>query len=234
MTNPYQRDSFLIDFEGFSLKGDISLGEGNPILFLHGAGTSTRRQFDPLRQQLWDNSIQSLSFDFVGHGETGGCLQSSSLENRFMQACHVIDAIRLQEPLSIVAESMSGYTAIRLLEKYQVKNLILFVPAVYHADSYAIPFNQGFSEIIRKPKSWLYSDAWKILQTYQGKLLICFAENDSVIPKEIIDKLYDSAKRTQNKKLHLIQGSPHKTWEYLNGNINEREKMFTQVLKTLS
>lgn len=231
--NLYQKNSFTIDFEERSLKGDRTLGEGQPLLFLHGAGSSTRRQFDPLRQQLWENNIQSLSFDFVGHGETGGCLSSSSLKHRFMQTCRVIEAIKLQEPLSVIAESMSGYTAIKLLEKYRVENLILFVPAVYHVDSYVIPFNQGFSEIIRRPKSWLHTDAWEILQTFQGNLLICYAENDAVIPKEIVDMLYDNAKGTFKRNRHLIQGSPHKTWEYLAENKNERERVFLRVLDTL-
>lgn len=230
MTELYTKNSFTIDFEGAALKGDCTLGERRHLLFLHGAGTSTRRLFDPLREELWNNKIQSLAFDFVGHGETGGCLQSSSLIHRFTQTCCVIETMQLKEPFSVIAESMSGYTAIKLLEKYQVENLILIVPAVYHAASYTIPFNQGFSEIIRKPKSWFHSDAWEILQKFQGKLLICFAENDHVIPKEIIEKLYDSAKGAKNKKLHLIQGSPHKTWEYLADNKFEEERLFTQVL----
>ncbi|HEX2579389.1 MAG TPA: alpha/beta hydrolase [Rhabdochlamydiaceae bacterium] len=233
MPDPFGKKSFIVDSAGFSLKGDCSLGEGEPILFLHGAGTSTRYQFDLLRQQLWSNKIQSLSFDFVGHGETGGVLQSSSLKHRLEQACHIIETIKLKEPLSVIAESMSGYTAIKLLEKYEVKNLILLVPAVYHVDSYSISFNQGFSEIIRQPKSWLHSDAWEILQTFQGNLLICFAEKDTVIPKEIIDRLYDSAKNTQSKNLYLIQGSPHKTWEYLAQNQQERERLFMQIIDTL-
>lgn len=82
------------------------------------------------------------------------------MQHRFEQACRVIKAMQLKEPFSIIAESMSGYTAIKLLTKYRVKNLILLVPAVYHVDSYVIPFNQGFSEMIRKPKSWVHSDAW--------------------------------------------------------------------------
>lgn len=234
MVDLFHKSLFTVDFEGSFLKGDMTLGEGKPLLFLHGAGASTRRQFDPLRHKLWENNIQSLAFDFVGHGETGGNLQFSSLKHRFEQTCGVIEGMKLEEPFSVLAESMSGYTAVKLLEKYKINNLILFVPAVYHADSYAIPFNQGFSEITRKPKSWLYSDAWEILQKFQGNLLICFAENDSVIPKEIIDMLYDSAKGTQSKSLYLIRGSPHKTWEYLTENKNEREKMFIRVLETLT
>jgi len=65
-------------------------------------------------------------------------------------------------------------------------------------------------------------------------LLICFAENDAVIPKEIIDKLYDHTTGAQKRNLHLIRGSHHKTWEYFAENRSEQERMFNQVLKTLS
>jgi uncharacterized protein len=100
------------------------LGEGEPLLFLHGAGTSTRCQFDPLRQQLWENRIQSVAFDFVGHGETGGYLQPSSLRHRFEQSCCVIEAMKLKEPFSIVAESMSK--KISKTELLEIQNQSLY------------------------------------------------------------------------------------------------------------
>lgn len=233
MTSLFPKKSFTIEFEGYFLKGDCTLDGKESVLFLHGAGISTRKQFEPLRQELWERNIQSVAFDFVGHGETGGNLPSSSLQHRFLQACRVIEELKLAQPLSIVAESMSGYTAIKLLEKYKVENLILVVPAVYHAGSFAIPFNGGFSEIIRKPRSWLDSDAWEIMQKFQGKLLICYAEKDNVIPQEIIDRLYETATKAQKKERYLIQKSPHKTWEYLAENVNEFKKIFTRILETL-
>ena len=116
MPDPFGKKSFIVDSAGFSLKGDCSLGEGEPVLFLHGAGTSTRYQFDLLRQQLWSNKIQSLSFDFVGHGETGGILQSSSLKHRLEQACHIIETIKLKKPLSVIADKyewLYGYKTTR-------------------------------------------------------------------------------------------------------------------------
>ena len=229
MPNHFPRISFSVDSEGYLLKGDKTPSSHLSVICLHGAGTSTRELFTPLRQELFKQNIPSAAFDFVGHGETGGSLQTSSLKQRFQQASDVIESLRLCQPLSIIAASMSGYTAIKLLEKYEVKDLILFVPAVYHVDAFAVPFNQGFSEIIRKPQSWLHTDAWKILQQFEGNLLIIFAENDDVIPAEIIHKLYESACNAKRRKRHLVQGAPHKIQAYLTNHLSELQIVSTLI-----
>ncbi len=217
-----------------SLKGDRTSSDKNSVLLLHGAGTSNRHLFDSLRQFLWEHDISSVAFDFLGHGESEGVLQDSSLEERFLHSCQVIETLNLAQPLTIVGSSMSGYTAIKLLEKYQIENLILFVPAVYHVGAFHMRFNQGFSEIIRQQKSWRYSDAWEILESFKGNLLICFAEKDDVIPKEIIDMLYASARNAKYRTLYLVQDSPHKVQVFLDQNIEAREKIFKLIIQLLT
>ena len=173
--------------------------------------------------------MPSIAFDFIGHGETGGCLYSSSLQSRFDQTCTIIETLNILKPMSLIASSMSGYTAIKLLEKYDIKDLVLIVPAIYHVDANAIPFDQGFSEIIRKPGSWLHSDAWEILQQFKGNLLIIAAENDEVISSEIIDAIYNAASNAKRKEVHFIQGSPHKILAFLADNPDK----FKQVINLL-
>lgn len=129
---------------------------------------------------------------------------------------------------------MSGYTSIQLLERYSIENLILFVPAVYHADAPALRFNQGFSGVIRQPKSWLHTDAWRILESFTGNLLICFAENDDVIPREIIDRLYASAKNAKKRELYCVPNSPHKVQLFLDQNPTERTHAFRRILDFLT
>jgi len=207
---------FSVDFEDHLIKGDKTHhNEKTSVLFLHGAGTSTRKRVDPLRLELFKHNMPSVAFDFIGHGETGGCLNLSSLQNRFDQACTIIEALNISTPMSLIASSMSGYTAIKLLEKYEIKDLILIVPAVYHADANSIPFDQGFSEIIRKPQSWLHSDAWEILQQFTGNLLIIAAENDEVISPKIIDAIYKAASSAKRREVHIVEGSSHTILAFL-------------------
>lgn len=53
-----------------------------------------------------EQGIGSTAFDSIGHGETGGHLEGSSLESRVAQAAAVIDSRALALPLRISACSI--------------------------------------------------------------------------------------------------------------------------------
>jgi pimeloyl-ACP methyl ester carboxylesterase len=201
---------FEVGFETHTLVGDI-MSHGSPprLLVLHGAGDSNRGCFQLLREELFARGISSAAFDFVGHGDTGGDLISSSLASRTRQACRVVDSLDLPQPFALIGVSMSGYTSIRLLEHYQIKSLILLVPAMYTSQAYSLPFNRGFTEAIRQPQSWVGSDAWRILADYTGRLLIVAGEKDQVIPRDVITRIYDSAVNAVERELHLASNASH-------------------------
>jgi len=104
---------------------------------------------------------------------------------------------------------MGAYTAVKLLEYYQIQSLILIVPAMYTSRAYTIPFNAGFTDIIRQPQSWGHSDAWDILSGYKGRLLIIAAENDKIIPKGVINRIHDSALKAKERKLFVAPRTSH-------------------------
>ena len=190
--------------------GDI-ISNGTPpqVLILHGAGNANRGYFRLFREQLLIHEISSAAFDFVGHGDTGGELKSSSLLSRTRQACTVVDSLNIQQPFAVIGASMGAYTAVKLLEYYQIQSLILIVPAMSTARAYTIPFNAGFTDIIRQPQSWGHSDAWAILSGYKGRLLIIAAENDKIIPKGVINRIHDSALKAKERKLFVAPRTSH-------------------------
>jgi len=203
-------DIFQVDSGTRTLIGDIISDSTLPrVLILHGAGNAHRRHFRLFREQLLIHGISSAAFDFVGHGDTGGELKSSSLLSRTRQACSVADSLNIQQPFSVIGASMGAYTAVKLLEYYQIESLILIVPAMYIAAAYTIPFNEGFTDIIRQPESWQHSDAWNLLSGYRGRLLIIAAENDKIIPKGVINKIYDSAVNAKERKLFVAPRASH-------------------------
>lgn len=199
--------TFELLFNKYVLRGDSYKMECETIV-LHGAGKSSRTRFSRLRQSLNLHGIPSVSFDFIGHGDTGGNLLNSSLHERTDQASAVIRHACI-EPLTLIAASMSGYTAIKLTEKFTVENLILLVPAVYTTEAYDLPFGSKFSATIRVPDSWQDSDAFSILSVYKGNLLIIAAESDDVIPAELVEKIHTSAKNAKVRFLHVVPGSRH-------------------------
>jgi len=199
-----------IGFENQTLVGDvIARGNSPRVLVLHGAGSSNRGRFQLLREELFAEGISSAAFDFVGHGDTGGDLQSSSLSSRTRQACRVVEALNMPQPFAVIGASMSAYTAVKLLEHFQIKSLILLVPAMYNARAYTTSFNRGFSDIIRQPQSWVQSDAWRLLADFRGRLLIVAAENDQIIPRDVINRIYDSAVNAAERKLYIAPKASH-------------------------
>lgn len=199
--------TFKLPFGKYVLCGD-SYRIGTETIVLHGAGSSSRSVFTRLRQSLNAHNIPSVSFDFIGHGETGGELLGSSLRERTEQAQAVIKHTCV-EPLTLIAVSMSGHTAIKLTQVFSVNNLILLVPAVYSQRAYDLQFGPDFSAAIRTLDSWRESDAFEILSRFTGNLVIIAAEFDDVIPREIVEQIYSSAERAANRTLHVVPGSRH-------------------------
>ena len=201
---------FQVDAGAGILIGDLISNSVSPqVLILHGAGNAARKHFRLFREQLLIHGISSAAFDFVGQGDTGGELKSSSLLSRTRQANSVVDSLNIQQPFSVIGASMGAYTAVKLLEYYQVKNLILIVPAMYTSLAYSVPFNEGFTDIIRQPHSWEHSDAWEILSGYKGRLLIIAAEKDNVIPIGVIKKIYNSAANAKERNLYMAPRASH-------------------------
>ncbi len=209
MTQPTSR-VFQVPFDGRCLVGDVMAGEKAPqLLMLHGAGQSRRERFRQLREHFLEHGIGSVAFDCIGHGDTGGELKSSSLKSRTEQACAVIEATSLTRPFSVLAGSMGGYTAVTLLARYPVANLVLIGPAMYAAEAYALPFNGGFTEIIRRTNSWRRSDAWGRIEQFTGRLLIIAGEHDAVIPPPVIHGIYESARNAASRSVYVARGASH-------------------------
>ncbi len=177
-------------------------------LILHGAGQSSRKRFSRMRESLNASGVPSVCFDFIGHGETGGDIKATSLQERTEQAAAVIRHT-CTEPLTLIAASMGAYTAIKLIEIFPVKNMILLVPAVYTPLAYHLPFGLGFSAAIRVPGSWRESDAFAILEKFKGNLLVVAAQNDHVIPAQVITKIHDSAKHAGTNRVYTVPNSEH-------------------------
>ncbi len=199
--------TFKLPYGKYVLRGDI-YWPGKETIVLHGAGKSSRAVFARLRHSLNANNIPSVSFDFVGHGETGGELLDCSLRGRTEQAAAVIKHTCI-EPVTLIAASMSGYTAIKLTELFSVRNLILLVPAVYTSRAYDLNFGPEFSASIRAADSWRESDAFEILSRFSGNLVVIAAEDDDIIPRSIVELIHSSAISTMTRILHVVPGSTH-------------------------
>jgi hypothetical protein len=129
---------------------------------------------------------------------------------------------------------MGGYIAIKVLEFCKVQNLVLFAPAVYTTDAYSFPFNDSFSSTIRVPLSWQKTDAWEAMRSFTGDLLLFQAENDQIIPSEVLEKLYNNASSVRSKKLIVFKGATHPLTSWLSAHLNDLENSVNEILSILN
>jgi pimeloyl-ACP methyl ester carboxylesterase len=202
---------YTVEYERSLLKGDSCFAQSSlNVLCLHGAGQSNRLRFAGLRSALQHRGFGSASFDFIGHGETGGVVENSSLASRTAQANAVIRSRGLyQRPLTVVGSSMGAYAAIKLTQLQNINSLVLVVPGVYTPNAYSVPFGTEFSSIIRQHQSWRDTDAWMHMAEFRGSLLVVAAENDQVVPFEIPQRLMTCASACSWKKLHVVKDAGH-------------------------
>lgn len=225
-------ERFSVPFEDFELAGDLvaKKAEKPSTIFLHGAGQSNRGRWQHLREALFVRGIGSYAFDFIGHGETGGELTASSLEWRTNQVLQVVKTLNISPPLTLIGSSMGAYTALKVSQKISVKTFVFLVPAMYSRDVYNINFGPQFS-IIRKSGSWQNSDAWDILAQFSGQLLIIGAEKDETVPRELTQKLYDSASRATKRELYFVPNSSHALGQFMRENPAEKEKVASLIAR---
>lgn len=207
---------FQVEMNHCLLKGDIfgDTADGS-LLMLHGGGTASRNRFTLLRNDLWHQGVFSSAFDFIGCGDSEGNRNLTSLESQTKQAVCVIETLNMKPPISVMGASMGAYSAVKLLANFPIANLILIVPAMYAFTACKMPFNQGFTQIIRKPESWVDSDAWNLLRKFTGNLLIIAAEKDDVIPGDVIKRLIKAAVNVHSMTTIMVPGAPHKILDYL-------------------
>ena len=230
-----EKEIISIDYGENKIIADVIPFGAKPQVFcIHGAGVSNRKLFDPLRHMLLENDISSCALDLLGHGDTGGSIKNSSLKSRVEQAKLVIEKAQVTKPITLIAASMGGYDAIKLTQIFPVSLLVLFAPAVYTPEAYEVLFDDKFSSIIRKTKSWENTDAWGILNKYKGKIIIFAGGKDAIIPPEIIQKIYDNSVNAKYREIISFPDVPHKIIsEYLNMDNEKLKMVLEKIIKEL-
>ncbi len=188
------------------------------VLFLHGAGESTKDRCLPLARALSARGWGCLTFSFPGHGKSSGVLQGSTLQGRKQVAQAIAHKLGFLPADRVVAISMGAHTAISLLKDHpdMTQHLVLMVPAIYARDAEDVSFGPAFSEVLRRPDSYLAAEPWDILPTYEGRLAIVQAGADEVIPTAIIDKLHAAATAAARAERLYIADSPHRISNWIN------------------
>ena len=199
-------------------------------LFLHGGGKSSGERVMYLMTPLAERGMSSVAIDFSGHGRSTGRLEESSLRKRTLEAASALNWLDKSQPATLCGSSMGAHNAIRLLQYVPARALILFCPAVYSRTAFDVPFNKGFSKIIREPDSWRNSETFDILSNFTGRLLVLIGSRDGVIPQELPETLLQSASHASCKELFTVSDADH----FLHAWIKQHPAVLSDVLSKLS
>jgi esterase/lipase len=204
-------------------------------IFLHGGGPSSKENTEYLVPVFMKNSKYCIRFDFSGQGESSGILGNSSLTKRYKETINVLKAFNAdKKPLTVVGTSMSGHIACKLASELPIENLILFCPAAYSREAWDIEFENGFTDILRKNKSYEQNNIHELLTHYTGKILLILAENDEIIPNEVINIYKEEVKIRKGSKTYIIRNCPHPIHKWIVKNETEQRALLQEVNKFLS
>jgi|GEM_PF-5717485 len=219
-TGEFKEVEKFITIDGEQIDTTLLTPEGEPkgkILFLHGAGESTKERLLPLAREMARLAWSCLTFSLPGHGNSSGNLLGSTLVGRKQMTHKIAEHFDFWPADIVLGISMGAHTAISLLgdEPEAFKKLVLLVPAAYAREAEEVPFGPEFSEILRKPKSYHSARNWDILQKYHGQIAAVQAGEDQVIPVDVYDLIKQSSKNAEYQPV-LVENSTHQISVWMN------------------
>lgn len=199
---------------------------GKWILFLNGSGAGlSKDRFVGMQEELARAGLNSLAFDYIGTGATGGDLFSTSLENRIEQSLEVVAWLQGQygpvAELNVYGVSMGGYVALGLavyLQNHELitpRTIVLAASAAYAPDAHSVRFGPQFTEILRSEingqPSWADSYSFEWLRKSAADILLIVAEKDEVVPAELSARYKEVGEQKEQGRFEyvLLPGTTH-------------------------
>jgi len=211
---------FRVDRE--KLKGTIFLPEGEGpfpgVVFYHGA-QSSRKNYLPICQDLANQGLAALAFDFRGCGKSSGKLEQLSLVERGIDAQEALNFLMRhpkmdRQKIGICGVSMGAPQAVLMaalkdaLKDGNVCFLVLRAPAVYNNWYEGEKFNT-YKQTYEARGDWQGSITFRYIGYFRGDLLVVESEHDEVIPHRVVEHYLSRAKKARSRELYVIKGASH-------------------------
>lgn len=206
------------------------------VVLLHGAGAASKERTGDMASDIVRQGYRVLAFDFAGQGESSGELLRQSLQRRFIQACGFIERhVPASDKLGLIGFSMSGQTIGDLLNYFgeRVSAVGLCAPALYSRQAWAVPFDSGFTGIIRGHESWRDSSAYDALSRFRSRAVLAVPAYDNVIP-EGVTKLVVEALNKRATFTHMVfDDAHHKLGLWFKDNEQARHQFIAELTSGL-
>lgn len=219
-----------------SLFSDANRAETNSpdicLIIYGGSRDFSQEKLEGIKTSICQNGFVAASFDFRGMGPDSPNFENTGLHTRIKDAREVLRQLVLTFPtgrIFVLGVSMGGYIA-TFLDPRELAGLVLVAPAAYDARAVheKINFGPKFSEIIRREKSYLDSDAFARMEKFRlvRTAVISFAE-DEVVPEAVTLRYFNSHPGAiEYRKAFKVLPGKH------NGNFSNPERI-QEIVNTL-
>ena len=216
-----KRVEFKIGSE--TLRGKLYIPKGKGpfpgVIFFHGSGSKGIKHYEAASLLPKENMI-GFCFNFRGCGESDGNFSEQTHQDELDDAQKAFEFFLKQNidknRIGVVGGSFGGYLITMLLNEIKIKSLVLQAPAACnHKPSDIIDVGGLKNEIayFEKRSNWENSPNFTNIQKFSGPLLIIKSENDENVPSAVLDKYFDSAKKSSRKEMKTIEGADHRISE---------------------
>ena len=195
------------------------------LIIYGGSRDFSQDKLYDMKALLCENNFIAASFDFRGMGPDSSDFENTGLHTRIKDAREVLRQIIFTFPASrifVIGVSMGGYIA-TFLDPREIAGMVLVAPAAYdvRAVHEKVNFGPKFSEIIRREKSYLDSDAFVRMRKFRlVRTAIISFDDDEVVPEDVILRYFNA---------HLGSIEYRKTLKVLpgkhNGNFSNPERI---------
>jgi dienelactone hydrolase len=188
------------------------------VLFVHGWGGDQHQYLDRARELAALGSV-CLTFDLRGHAQTQALYEKVSREESLRDVLAAYDFLASQssvdsDSIAVVGASYGGYLAALLTAMRPVKWLALCAPALYKDSEWAVPksrlkLEQGLELYRRQPVRPDESRALRACLAFTGDVLVVEAENDSIVPHQVIANYREASISAKSLTYRVLAGADH-------------------------
>lgn len=162
------------------------LGNGDPVLFLHGFLESMTMWETLVLEQL---PFQSILLDLPGHGKALLSEEKPSMSAMAEQVKSTLEELEI-DPLFVVGHSMGGYVALELIQILDKKPHVIFLNSNFWADS----------ELKKKDRERVAEVVKTMKRTFIKEAIPALFADSSAYPSEV-QQLIDEASEMSSEAI---------------------------------
>lgn len=205
------------------LDGNLFVAENKDnmpgVLFIHGWQSGQDRFFS-LAKELADKGFVGLTFDLPGHGETGGDVNTFSIEDYLKAGAAAYDfLVKVQkvdpQNITVIGSSFGSYLGTILSSIRSVRRMALRVPSNYPDDEFEevkilrSSEHPGVMEWRSKKLDFNATKSLKAVHEFSGDIFIIESEKDEMVPHQTIQNYLDAVTDKTKLKYWTMEDAPH-------------------------